>query len=161
MKFERQGSNLDEYRKFLHFFLMNFVVVAVRPCIFTKTDRTTLLIQSHIQSPQTTHFVPSSDRSHAMHTISPIPIEAITHELPDAADSSDSDHEDFANKDTVTQDDFKPTSFRLVTEADIVMDMDSVVEYFEDDDYPWEEMFGEHGSESGAGTDRDEEYESS
>jgi hypothetical protein len=47
---------------------------------------------------------------------------------------SDSDHEDFANEDTFTRDDFKPTSFGLVTEDDIAMDMDSVVEYFEDDD---------------------------
>ena len=42
------------------------------------------------------------------------------------------------------------------------MDMDSIVHYLEDDENPWEDIFGEHGSESGAGTDRDEaDYESS
>jgi hypothetical protein len=75
--------------------------------------------------------------------------------------SSDSDEDDFADEDTVTWDDFKPTSFRLVTEADVAMDMDSVVHYLEDDENPWEDIFGEHGSESGASTDRDEaDYES-
>jgi hypothetical protein len=95
---------------------------------------------------------------HVQFSVSPIWIEVIVcHiKLPDAADSSDSDDDNFTNKDTITGDDFKPTSFGLVTEANFVMDMDSVVQYFEDNNYPLEKMFGEHGSESGAGTDRDE-----
>jgi len=40
--------------------------------------------------------------------------------------------------------------------------MGSVMEYFEDDDYPWEDMFGEYGSESDMSMDNDgADYESS
>jgi len=46
------------------------------------------------------------------------------------------DDDDFANGDTVTRKDFKQTSLGLFTEADVATDMDSVVQYFEDDDYP-------------------------
>jgi hypothetical protein len=124
---------------------------------------------SPMQPPQITdaHSVPSPNPSRVMHVqlaVSPIPVEAVVHhvDLPDAANSSDSDEDDFADLDTVTRDDFKPMSFGLVTEADVAMDMDSVVHYLEDDENPWDDIFGEHGSESGASTDRDEaDYESS
>lgn len=85
-------------------------------------------------------------------------------ELPDVADSSDSNSDEGgpAEEENITPDDFKPLSFSLETEADVAMDMDSVMEYFEDDDYPWEDMFGEHGSESDSSTDNEGvDYESS
>ena len=43
---------------------------------------------------------------------------------------------DFTDENTVTQDDFKPMLFRLVTEANVAIDTDSVVHYFENDVYP-------------------------
>jgi hypothetical protein len=67
-----------------------------------------------------------------------------------------------AEEDNITADDFKPSSFSLEMEADVAMDMDSVTEYFEYDDYPWEDMFGEYRSESDTSTDNDgADYESS
>jgi hypothetical protein len=85
-------------------------------------------------------------------------------EPPDVVNSSDSDSDKGgpAEEDNITADDFKPPSFSLEMEVDVVMDMDSVMEYFEDDDYPWEDMFGEYGSESDTSTDNDgADYESS
>ena len=100
-------------------------------------------------------------------SISPTLINTVSEqhvEPPDAANSSDSDSDEGgpAEEDNITADDFKPPSFSLETEADVAMDMDSVTEYFEDDEYPWEDMFGEHGSESDTSTDNDgADYESS
>jgi hypothetical protein len=42
--------------------------------------------------------------------------------------------------------------FSLETEADVTMDMDPVMEYFEDDNYPWEDLFREYRSESNTST---------
>ncbi|KIM79999.1 hypothetical protein PILCRDRAFT_9888 [Piloderma croceum F 1598] len=65
---------------------------------------------SPMQPPQITdaHSVPSPNPSRVMHVqlpVSPIPIEAVVHhvDLPDAADSSDSDEDDFADLDTITR----------------------------------------------------------
>ena len=116
------------------------------------------------------HAVPSAAPSHTMRTsssVSPTLINAVSEqdvELPDVADSSDSNSDEGgpAKEENITPDDFKPLSFSLETEADVAMDMDSVMEYFEDDDYPWEDMFGEHGSESDSSTDNEGvDYESS
>jgi hypothetical protein len=124
----------------------------------------------HMQRPPQitdTHLVPSPNPSCVMNVqlpVSPIPVEAVVHhaDISDAANSSDSNKDDFADEDIVTRDNFKPTSFRLITEADVAMDMDSIVCYLKDDENPWEDIFGEHGSESGASTDRDEaDHESS
>ena len=53
--------------------------------------------------------------------------------------------------------DFKPTSFLIKTEADIAMEMDSDIQYFEDDEYLWD-----GGSKSDANIDQAEAgYESS
>jgi len=84
-------------------------------------------------------------------------------ELSDATDSSDSDEGDCAEGDDITADDFKPISFSLETEADVRMDMDAVIRDFEDDEYPWEDMFGEYGCDSDVtSTDEDKfvDYES-
>jgi hypothetical protein len=85
-------------------------------------------------------------------------------ELPNVADSSDSNSDESGptEEDNITADDFKPPSFSLEMEADVAMDMDSVMEYFEDDDYPWENMFRKHRSESYSSTDNEgADYESS
>jgi len=43
----------------------------------------------------------------------------------------------------------------LKSEADVVMDMDMVVNLFKDNKYPWEEGLGQYNSDSDIGTDRD------
>jgi hypothetical protein len=86
--------------------------------------------------------VPSHAPSHTTQTLSSVSPTSEQHvEPPDVADSSDSDSDEGgpAEEDNITADDFKPLSFSLETEADVAMDMDSVTEYFEDDDYPWED----------------------
>ena len=50
----------------------------------------------------------------------------------------------------------KPTSFSLESEADIAMDMDTIIDFFKDDEYPWEEVLGQHNSDSDMNTDADE-----
>jgi hypothetical protein len=116
------------------------------------------------------HAVPSPAPSRTTQTSSPISPTLIATvseqhvELPNVSDSSDSNSDQGgpAEEDDITADDFKPPSFSLETEADVAMDMDSVMEYFEDDDYPWEDLFGEYGSESNTSTDNDgADYESS
>jgi len=64
--------------------------------------------------------------------------------IPDGTYSSDSD--DFAEGDEITVGDFKPKLILLEPKGDIAMDMDSVTHYFEDDEYPWEDMLDEYGS---------------
>lgn len=55
-------------------------------------------------------------------------------------------------------DELKPASFPLVSEADVALDMDMVVEFMEDDEYVWEEDFGgDFGQDwDGTSTDSDE-----
>jgi len=44
----------------------------------------------------------------------------------------------------------------LESEADVAMDMDTVIDLFEDDEYPWEEGLGQYNSSDwDIGTDRD------
>ena len=76
-------------------------------------------------------------------------------------ESGDSDDGELSIEDNVTMAKFKPQSFSLETKANVAMDMDSVIQYFEDDEYPLEDMFGEYKSDSGSSTDHDEaDYES-
>jgi hypothetical protein len=114
-----------------------------------------------------TPFIPDAmpDHPHPSHVTTPASlmlIDAVHYiESPDAAKSSDNDEGELPIEDNVTAADFKPQSFSLKTEANVAMDMDSVIQYFEDDEYPWEDMFGEYKSDSGSSTDHDEaDYES-
>ena len=125
------------------------------PCVRSKTESSSYRIL--VRSPRDTTDVPSLEPNGTTQIPllpMPTPRDAtdVQHiEIPDGTDSSDSD--DFGEGDEITADDFKPKSFSLETEADIAMDMDSVTHYFEDDDYPWEDMLDEYGSESDASTD--------
>jgi hypothetical protein len=116
------------------------------------------------------HPAPSPDPSRTSFSISPSPLpspaDAVMQniDLLDAADSSDSDEDSFEEEDKLNTDDLKPMTFPIETEADVAMDMDSVSQYFEDDEYPWEDVLGEYGSESDASADGAEgeaDYESS
>jgi len=123
-------------------------------------------LQAAPASTDACHHVASPDPSRTLFSISPAPSPANTStvlhhiELSNAAESSDSDEDSFEDK--LTADDFKPTSFPIETEADVAMDMDSIIWYFEDDEYLWEDAFGDRSEESDASTDQAEaDYESS
>jgi len=82
-------------------------------------------------------------------------VQHVTVEFPDSvAESSDNDGSDFG-EDNIMKDDLKPTSLLLESEADVAMDMDTVMKYVEDDEYPWEEVLARYGSDSDVSTDRD------
>ena len=97
IKWNLRDGYPNEYRKFLHFFLMNLLVIAVGPCVFTKTDRKTQLVGSEWAQHLSYH---ARMQSLTQCTVSLITAEVIVHhtKLPDAADSI-ADHDDFTNED--------------------------------------------------------------
>jgi hypothetical protein len=119
---------------------------------------------SPLQPPPATRTCPPNhplDSLNTTHTPLPAPplfIDVDGHhiEFPNvAADSSDGDGSDFED-DKSTAAEFKPSSFLLEQEADVAMDMDTVINHFEDDEHPWEEVLGQYNSsDSEMGTDRD------
>ena len=101
------------------------------------------------------HPLDSLNTTHTLLPAPPLSINVDGHhiEFPNVvADSNRSDFED--NKSTAAE--FKPSSFSLEQEADVAMDMDTVIDHFEDDEHPWEEVLGQYNSsDSEMGTDRD------
>jgi hypothetical protein len=98
----------------------------------------------------------SRNATHTPHPTPPPLVNVDAHgvKFPDT-DSSDSDESDFED-DKPTAAEFKPASFLLESEADVAMDMDTVIDLFEDDEYPWEEGLGQYNSSDwDIGTDRD------
>jgi hypothetical protein len=100
----------------------------------------------------------SLNATHASHPTPPPLVNDDTHHVkfPDtASDLSDSDESDFEN-DKPTTAEWKPTSFLLENKTDVAIDVDTVIDLFEDDEYPWEEVFGQYNNNGlDIGTDRD------